>query len=87
MLRDVHDGDTRNLAQSPLQVAIAGGHDVAAMLGDSVDQAVVSVRPLVGAGEPLEARVLGDALGHSELRPQLLQLSHDAVGDAWSTWR
>ena len=32
VLGDVHDGYAGNLAQSPLQVAVAGGNDVATML-------------------------------------------------------
>lgn len=32
MLSDIHDGHSRDLAQSPLQITITRGHNVAAML-------------------------------------------------------
>lgn len=50
--------------------------------GTHLHQAVVSVCPLVGARQSLEPRVLRQAERHAVLGPELLELSHHAVGDA-----
>ena len=57
---NVHDGDTRNLSDSALQVLIAGGHNVALVLHHAVDETVISVSSLVSAGQPLKPGVLGN---------------------------
>lgn len=76
-----HNGDAWDLPDPPLEVLIAGGHDVAFVLRHPVHEAVVGVRSFVHAGQPLEPRVLDNLERHPVLGPQLLQLAHDAVRD------
>lgn len=52
------------------------------MLPHAVAQAVVRVRALVRARQPLQPGVLCDLQRHPVLRAELLELGHDAVGDA-----
>ena len=54
MVGEEHDGDPGQLPDPPLQVLVAGGHDVGLVLGHPVHQAVVGVGALVQAGQPLE---------------------------------
>ena len=49
-----------HLPNPALEVLVAGGDDVALVLRDPLDEAVVRVRPLVQAREALEPRVLHD---------------------------
>jgi hypothetical protein len=78
---DVHDGHSWNFSYSPLEVLVAGGHDVASVLLDAVDEAVVGVGALVVALEALEAWVFGNAEGYSVLNSEFLEFSDHAVGD------
>ena len=55
MLRDIHDGNTWNLAQSPFQILIACTDDIAAMLHCSCDKTVVGIRALVFARDTLKS--------------------------------
>lgn len=57
-VRDVHDGDARDLSDATLQLAIARRDQVASVLLHALEQAVVGVRAFVCAGQALEARVL-----------------------------
>ena len=57
---NVHDGNTRDFPDSALQVLIAGGHDVTLVLRHTVHKTVISVSPLVGAGQPLKPGVFGN---------------------------
>lgn len=79
VLGNVHDWDTGNLANAIFEALVAGGDNVAAMLGDAIDKTVVSVGALVHAGEPFEARISGNLECQSKLGPELLQLTKDAV--------
>merc|ERR1712154_600195 len=79
-LRDVHDGHAGNLANAPLKVLVAGGYDVALVLGDALHETVVGVRASVQTRQSLKARVLGDAQCDAVLGAQLLELGHHAVG-------
>jgi hypothetical protein len=54
----VHNGYTRYLADSSLEVLIVGCHYIAPVLLDSINKAVISIGSLVRAMKPLEARVL-----------------------------
>ena len=47
-----------HLTNSPPEVPIAGGHDVALVLPNPLAYAVIGIRPFVGARNPLYARVL-----------------------------
>lgn len=58
MPSDVHNGDTRDLADSSLEVLIVGSYYIAPVLLDSINQAVISIGTFVRAMKPLEARVL-----------------------------
>jgi hypothetical protein len=58
MSSDVHNGYTRDLADSSLKVLIVGCHYIAPVLLDSINKAVISIGSLMRAMEPLEARVL-----------------------------
>ena len=49
-----HDRDSGQLPDPPLEVLVAGGHDVGLVLGHPVHQAVVGVGALVQAGQSLE---------------------------------
>ena len=49
-----------HLPYPALEVLVAGGDDVALVLRDPLDEAVVRVRPLVQARKALETRVLHD---------------------------
>lgn len=81
VLGNGHDGHTGNLADAHLQALITGGDEVAPVLVHPINQAVISVSSLVIAFESLEARVAGNAQGHTVLWPELLQLCQDAVRD------
>ena len=72
---DVHDGDTGDLADAALEVAVARRHDVALGRRHALDDAVVRVRALVRARQPLEPRVARNPQRHTELWPQLLELA------------
>ena len=48
----------RYLAQPPPEIAVAGGHDVAAVLPHALADAVVRVRSAVHARQPLDPRIL-----------------------------
>ena len=72
---DVHDGDTGDLADAALEVAVARRHDVALGRRHALDDAVVRVRALVRACQPLEPRVARNPQRHTELWPQLLELA------------
>ena len=74
-----HDGHTDNFPDSSAQILIACGHNVTLVLGDSLHNAVVRIRALVQAGQPLESRVLGDAQRDPIVLSELLQLGHHAV--------
>ena len=54
MVGEEHDGDPGQLPDPPLEVLVAGGHDVGLVLGHPVHQAIVGVSALVQAGQPLE---------------------------------
>ena len=56
MVLDKHDGNAGNLSYPPLEVLVAGGDDVALVLRDPLDEAVVGARPLVQARETLELK-------------------------------
>ena len=55
-----------HLSYPPLEVLVAGGDDVALVLRDPLDEAVVRVRPLVQARKTLEPRVLHDLQGEKK---------------------
>eukprot|EP00195_Chlamydomonas_chlamydogama_P014717 CAMPEP_0202902390 /NCGR_PEP_ID=MMETSP1392-20130828/16825_1 /ASSEMBLY_ACC=CAM_ASM_000868 /TAXON_ID=225041 /ORGANISM="Chlamydomonas chlamydogama, Strain SAG 11-48b" /LENGTH=193 /DNA_ID=CAMNT_0049589145 /DNA_START=745 /DNA_END=1326 /DNA_ORIENTATION=- len=80
---DVHNGHTGDLADTPPQVPITCRHDVALVLLHPLADAVICVGALVHAGDVLKAGVLGHFERHPVLLPQLLQLRHDTVRDAW----
>lgn len=58
-----------------------------ARLRDPLAEAVVRVRPLVHARQPLYPGILRHSQRHAVLHPKLLELSHDAVGDAGDAFR
>lgn len=76
---DKHDGDTRDLSNPPLEILVAGGHNVHSVLSDSFNDAVVSVGALVVAFEPLKTRIFCDFEGDSVFDSELLQLSNHTV--------
>lgn len=55
---DEHDRHARNLADAAPQVAVARGHDVAAVLLHALADAIIGVSALVCAGQPFDAGVL-----------------------------
>ena len=57
------EGDARDFPDSAFQVFIIRADEVASMLLDPVDEAVISIGTFVGAREPLEAGVLGQLEG------------------------
>lgn len=87
MRLDVHNGNTRDLSDAPPQVAITCGHQVAPVLLHPLTNTVICVGALVGAWQPFYSWVFGYFEGHSVLLSQFLELSHDAVGDAWGAFR
>ena len=56
-----------HLPYPALEVLVAGGDDVALVLRDPPDEAVVCVRPLVQARKALEPRVFHDLEGSHEV--------------------
>ena len=58
MSSDVHNGYSRDLADSSLEVLIVGCNYIAPVLLDPINQAVISIGSLVRAMKPLETRVL-----------------------------
>lgn len=92
----VHNGYTRDLADSSFEVLIVGCHYIAPVLLDSVNQAVISIGSLMRAMKPLETRVLCQPIenlihftceyllkSETELLAHFLKLSNHAVGHAW----
>ena len=67
------------MADSPPELTIAGGDDVAFVGGDALDEAVVGVGAGVGAGEAFEARVAGDAEGDTIPGPEFFEFGHYTV--------
>jgi len=80
---NVHNGDTIDLPDAPLQVLVICGDHVALMLFDPVDQAVISVGAGVKAGESLKTWVLSKLESQSVAMTHFLQLSDGAVCYAW----
>ena len=86
MLRYVHDWYTRNFTNTTFQVAITGGHDVAFVLHDSVNQTIVGIRAFMIARQTLEGRVLEQSQGYTILRAHLFQLADDTFRNAGDTF-
>lgn len=87
VLRDVHDGHPGHLPDSPLEILIARGHNVAFVVGHTIHETVVGVGACVRAGQALDAGVLRDAQCHAILHSQLLQLRHYTIRDDRHTLR
>lgn len=51
---NVHDRHTRNLANSLLEVLVAGGYNIASVDGDAVNDTVIGIRSFVAARQPLK---------------------------------
>ena len=70
-----------HLSDAPPQVAVAGGHNIALVLPDTLTNAVISVGALVGAWQPINPRILHDAgAGLSSGRPcRVLQQSDGSI--------
>lgn len=78
-LRNVHDGNTGDFANTPLQILVTGGDDVDATPLHSFHKAVISVGTLVGACKPLKSWILGHSKCDFEFVAQLFELPHDTV--------
>ena len=82
MAADVHARYAWNFSYSPSQFLIARRHDEASPLLGHLDQTIICVASLTVAGDTLKPRVLRQPQGNLILGAQLLQLSHDTIGDA-----
>ena len=82
---DVHDWDARDLADTPAEVLVAGGDDVAPVLLATLEETVVSISARVRTRYALETGILGQLECKFVFAPQLFELRHDAVRDAWDT--
>lgn len=85
MRADTHERNTRHLADPPLQVRIVCRHNVALVLHDTLNNAVIRVGTLMAARQTLDARVAGQPQRNAELGAQLLKLGHDTVGNHGNT--
>ena len=91
MIHNEHDGNTRDFTNTSLQVLIARGDDVAAILHitqlhkangtNTLNEAVISVCALVRARKTLNAGILRQAKSEVVARSKLFQFSHNAVCD------
>lgn len=61
-LCDVHERHTRDFANASPESPITGGDNVAAVRGDAVNDAVVSISACVTARKPLKRRVSGHSV-------------------------
>eukprot|EP00578_Thalassiosira_sp_NH16_P001048 CAMPEP_0181138512 /NCGR_PEP_ID=MMETSP1071-20121207/34288_1 /TAXON_ID=35127 /ORGANISM="Thalassiosira sp., Strain NH16" /LENGTH=163 /DNA_ID=CAMNT_0023225357 /DNA_START=626 /DNA_END=1114 /DNA_ORIENTATION=+ len=82
MTANIHARHARNLPYPSPQLLIARRHDEAPPLRHHIHEAVVGITPLATARDALEPRILRHAQCHLVLRPEPLELPHDAVGDA-----
>lgn len=82
MAADVHARYAWNFSYAPSQFLIARRHDEASPLLGHLDQTIICVASLTVAGDTLKPRVLRQPQGNLILGAQLLQLSHDTIGDA-----
>ena len=78
----LHASAAARLAYPPPQVLVARRDDVAAVLRHALAEAVVGVGARVRARQPPDAGVLCDLERHPVLLAELLELRHDAGGDA-----
>ena len=80
-LRNAHKRHPRNLPDPPLELPIIRSDKIDTMLQDPIDEAIVRIRALVVALEPLPALVAGNAQRDAVLCAELLELGHHARGD------
>lgn len=82
MLSDVHQRNAGHFAHATTKFSVAGGNDVTLVRVDTVDDAVICIRPLVTARQPFEAGITGDTERDTILGTQFLQFCQDARCDA-----
>ena len=82
VLVNVHNGHTGHLANPSLQVAVACSHNVASMLLDAVNKAIVRIHLVPDTRQSLEALIFGNLQRNTVLGPELLELRDDAVRNA-----
>ena len=83
---DVHARHTRNFSYPPPKFLITRRHNKASPLLGHLDQTVICIASLAVAWNTFEPRILGQPQSNLVLGAQLLQFSHDTVGDAGDTF-
>lgn len=78
---DVHYWNSRNFPNPSLQILVASCDNVAAVLLDSLDYAVVCIGSFMVALESFESGIFGNPEGDSVPNSELFQLGDDAVSD------
>lgn len=78
---DVHYWNSRDFSNPSLEILITSGHNVAAVLFNPLDYAVVGIGSFMVALEPFKPRVFGDPEGDSVPNSELFELSNYAVSD------
>ena len=59
--RNIHDGDTRHFTDTTLEVSIASSDNVALVLHNTLDQAVISICSFVRARKSFESGITSDS--------------------------
>ena len=77
----VHDRHSWNFPNSSLEIFVASCHNVASVLLDSINNAVVSIGSLMIAFKPFEPGILWYSQGNSVFDSEFLKFGNNAIGD------